>query len=87
MKEAAVQCLVCCVGCPYSVPWAEKELLSFRKECQCANLSGFEVIEELWEVLLLLGSDSAAEYCQLVLALRFRACLPRVIWRAVGKNM
>lgn len=50
MKEAAVWCLVCCVGCPCSMLWVEMELLSFRKECQCANLLGFEVIEDLWGV-------------------------------------
>lgn len=50
MKEAAVWCLVCCVGCPCSVLWVEMELLSFRKECQHANLLGFEVTEDLWGV-------------------------------------
>lgn len=39
-----------------------------------ANLLGFEVTEDLWEVSAL--ALTAVEHCLFVLAWRFRACLP-----------
>lgn len=56
--------------------WVEKELLSFRKECQNANLLGFQAIEDFWGSSCSVVALHAIEYCLFVSVLRFRACLP-----------